>query len=246
MTERVLILGATSAIAHEVSRLYARNGAALALAARDADRLAANAADLRARGAAQVVEILFDAADFARHEAVIAEAWDALGGLDAALVAYGTLPDQEQVAADAALAVEAFTLNATSIVSVLTVLAGRFEAQGGGTIGVVSSVAGDRGRPSNYVYGAAKGAVSLFAQGLRARLSTAGVRVVTIKPGFVDTPMTAHVDKNPLFASPEAVGAMIYHAMRGNADVVYAPGFWRPIMAGVRAIPERVFKRMKL
>ncbi len=246
MTERVLILGATSAIAHEVARLYARNGAALALAARDAGKLAANAADLRARGAAQVVEILFDAADFARHEAVIAEASDALGGLDTALVAYGTLPDQEQVATDAALAVEAFTLNATSVVSVLTILAGRFEAQGRGTLGVVSSVAGDRGRPSNYVYGAAKGAVSLFTQGLRARLAKKGVRVVTIKPGFVDTPMTAHVDKNPLFASSEAVGAMIYHAMRGNADVVYAPGFWRPIMAGVRAIPERVFKRMKL
>lgn len=243
---RVLILGATSAIAHEVSRLYASGGAALALAARDPVKLAANAADLRARGASRVVEIAFDAADFDRHGPAVAEAWTALGGLDVALVAYGTLPDQERAAADADAAVEAFTLNATSVVSVLTHLAARFEAQGSGTIGVVSSVAGDRGRPSNYVYGAAKGAVSLFAQGLRARLSNRGVRVVTIKPGFVDTPMTADVDKNPLFASSEAVGRRIHRALGGSANVVYAPGFWRPVMLAVRAIPERVFKRMNI
>ena len=113
-------------------------------------------------------------------------------------------------------------------------------------LGVVSSVAGDRGRPSNYVYGAAKGAVSLFARGLRARLATAGVRVVTIKPGFVDTPMTAHVPKNPLFASPEAVGRPSMRARRAGATSSYAPGFWRPVMAGIRAIPERLFKRLNL
>ncbi|HEX8385080.1 MAG TPA: SDR family oxidoreductase [Rubricoccaceae bacterium] len=246
MPDRVLILGATSAIAHEVSRLYARAGASIVLAARDPEKLSANAADLRARGARSVVEVPFDAADFARHGPAVEEAWDAFGGLDVALVAYGTLPDQDHAAADADAAVEAFTLNATSVVSVLTHLAGRFEAQGSGAIGVVSSVAGDRGRPSNYVYGAAKGAVSLFAQGLRARLSKHGVRVVTIKPGFVDTPMTAHVDKNPLFASPEAVARQIHKALAGNANVVYTPGFWRPVMVGIRAIPERVFKKLNL
>ena len=246
MPTRVLILGATSAIAHETARLYARQGAALAVAARDAEKLAANAADLRARGASGVVEVAFDAADFDRHGAVVAEAWDALGGLDVALVAYGTLPDQETVATDAAAAVEAFRLNATSVVSLLTLLAVRFEAQRSGVIGVVSSVAGDRGRPSNYVYGAAKGAVSLFTQGLRGRLEKVGVRVVTIKPGFVDTPMTADVPKNPLFASPETVGRIVFEALEGRTDVVYAPGFWRPVMAAVRAVPERVFKRLNL
>ena len=246
MPERVLILGATSAIAHETARLYARNGAAIAVAARDAGKLAANAADLRARGATLVVEIPFDAADFAGHETAVAAAWDALGGLSVALVAYGTLPDQEAAATDAVLAVEAFTLNATSVVSLLTLLGVRFEAEGRGVIGVVSSVAGERGRASNYVYGAANGAVSLFAQGLRGRLAKTGVRVVTIKPGFVDTPMTAGVAKNALFATSEAVGAIVYHALQGTADVVYAPGFWRPIMAGVRAVPERLFKRLGL
>ena len=243
---RVLIVGATSAIARAVARRYARDGAALALAARDPEKLAAEAADVRARGAGRVVEVAFDATDFERHGPAVAEAWDALGGLDAALVAYGTLPDPEAVARDAGAAVEAFRLNATSVVSVMTHLAERFEAQGSGVIAVISSVAGDRGRPSNYVYGAAKGAVSLFAQGLRGRLRAAGVRVVTVKPGFVDTPMTADVPKNPLFAAPDAVGRAIHRAMTGGADVVYTPRFWRPVMAAVRAIPERLFKRLSL
>ena len=193
------------------------------------------------------MEVSFDAADFGRHGPAVAEAWEAFGGLDAALVAYGSLPDAETVAHDAEAAVEAFRLNATSVVSVLTHLAERFEAQGAGVVAVISSVAGDRGRPSNYVYGAAKGAVSLFAQGLRGRLRRSGVRVVTVKPGFVDTPMTADVPKNALFAEPDDVGRAIHRAMTGGgADVIYTPRFWRPIMAGIRAIPERVFKRLNL
>jgi short-subunit dehydrogenase len=246
MPHRVLIVGATSAIAVETARLYARGGARLALAARDAQKLAATAADLCARGAAEVVEIAFDAADIAAHQPMVDAATDALGGLDAALVAFGMLPDAATVHADPDLAVEAFRLNATCVISVLARLVDVFERQRAGTLAVISSVAGDRGRPSNYVYGAAKGAVSLFAQGLRGRLAPLGVRVVTVKPGFVDTPMTAHLPKNPLFASPARVGARIHAAMTRGADVVYTPGFWRPVMAGIRAIPERAFKRMKL
>lgn len=243
---RILVLGATSAIAHAAARSFARDNAQFVLAARDADKRAAVAADLRVHGAAETVEVTFDALDFSDHAAVVAQAWRAFDGLDVALLAWGTLPDASRVTTDADAAVEAFAVNATSVVSVLTLLANRFEAQGTGTIGIVSSVAGDRGRASNYVYGAAKGAVSLFAQGLRARLAGAGVRVVTIKPGFVDTPMTADLPKNPLFASPDAVGARIHAALTGRADVVYAPAFWRPVMAGVRAIPERLFKRLPL
>ena len=242
---RILILGATSAIAHATARRYARRGARLVLAARHPDKLAANAADLRALGAADVAEVVFDALAFERHAEVVAEAWAAFDGLDAALLAWGTLPDQAHVQADAPAAVEAFQTNATSVVSVLTLLANRFEAQGRGTLCVISSVAGDRGRPSNYVYGAAKGAVSLFTGGLRARLAPA-VAVVTVKPGFVDTPMTADVPKNPLFAAPEAVAEQIETAIGRGSDVVYAPGFWRPVMAGIRAVPERLFKRLRL
>ncbi len=246
MSERILILGATSAIAHAVARRVARRGGRLALAARDPAKLAANAADLRALGAAEVVEVAFDADDFGRHDAVVDEAWDALGGLDVALVAYGTLPDADAVATDADAAVRAFRLNATSVISVLTLLASRFEAQGDGVIAVLSSVAGDRGRASNSVYGAAKGAVALFAGGLRGRLADKGVAVVTVKPGFVDTPMTAGISKNALFADPDRVAQIIDRAIRRRADVVYAPGWWRPVMAGVRAVPERLFKRLPL
>ncbi len=248
---RVLILGATSAIAHATARRFARDGARLVLAARDAERLAANAADLRARGATAVETVAFDALAFDQHAGVVDAAWRAFDGLDGALVAWGTLPDPAVVTTDAAAAVEAFEANATSVISVLTRLAARFEAQRSGVIAVIGSVAGDRGRASNYVYGAAKGAVALFAGGLRGRLASAGVRVVTIKPGFVDTPMTADVPKNPLFADAAAVGGRIHAAMcaahggRGS-EVVYAPGFWRPVMAGIRAVPERLFKRLPL
>ena len=242
----VLIVGATSAIAHAVARRYAAGAAALFLAARDATKLAATADDLRARGAVRVETRVFEADDLDGHAALVEGVTAAFPHLDAALVAYGTLPDQAAVERDAGAVAAAFTTNATSVVALLTRLGEVFEAQGRGTLAVISSVAGDRGRPSNYVYGAAKGAVSLFAQGLRARLSKKGVRVVTVKPGFVDTPMTAHLPKNPLFASPEQVAAKIHRAMTRGADVVYAPGFWRPVMAAIRAIPERLFKRLNL
>ncbi|MCH8031625.1 MAG: SDR family NAD(P)-dependent oxidoreductase [Bacteroidetes bacterium] len=167
-------------------------------------------------------------------------------GLDYALLAYGMLPNQTEVASDADAAVDAFTTNATSVIALLTHLAGLFEKQGQGAIAVISSVAGDRGRPSNYVYGAAKGAISLFAQGLRARLAKHGVSVTTIKPGFVDTPMTADVPKNRLFADPADVGARIHKAMKKGQDVVYIPAFWRGVMGVIKAIPERVFKKLDL
>jgi decaprenylphospho-beta-D-erythro-pentofuranosid-2-ulose 2-reductase len=162
------------------------------------------------------------------------------------LIAHGTLPDQAQVQASVEGTLQAFTTNALSYISLLTLLAERLEQQRRGWIAVISSVAGDRGRGSNYVYGAAKGAVSLFTSGLRARLSKVGIAVVTIKPGFVDTPMTAHLKKNPLYVSPARVGKCIYTAMLKGEDVVYVPWFWRYIMLIIRLIPERVFKRLSL
>jgi short-subunit dehydrogenase len=242
----VLVVGATSAIAQAVARRYAADGAALLLAARNADRLDAVADDIRARGAGRVETHVFEADDLDAQPALVEAARAAFPRLDVALIAYGTLPDQPSVEHDADAVARSFNTNATSVIALMTRLGEAFEAQGHGTLAVISSVAGERGRPSNYVYGAAKGAVSLFAQGMRARLAEHGVRVVTIKPGFVDTPMTAHVPKNALFASPAKVGARIHRALEHGADVVYAPLFWRPVMAGVRAIPERIFKRMRL
>lgn len=144
------------------------------------------------------------------------------------------------------MAVEAIGVNFVSAASLLSHLANLMEKRRGGTIAVISSVAGDRGRQSNYVYGAAKAGLSAFASGLRNRLQKSGVSVVTIKPGFVDTPMTAHVKKGPLFATPEAVARGIVKAIDRRKDVVYVPGFWRPIMWLIRSIPERIFKRLSL
>jgi short-subunit dehydrogenase len=243
---KVLIVGATSAIAQEVAKCYAQEKAALCLVGRNADKLGAIAADLKVRGAVQVETLIADLDDLDRHAEVVAAALARLSGIEAALIAHGTLGDQRRSEADVQEMLREFTTNGLSYLSLITLLANHFEAQRRGTLAVISSVAGERGRGSNYVYGAAKGAVSLFTQGVRNRLSKAGVAVVTIKPGFVDTPMTAALKKNPLYASASAVGKRIHAAMRKGEDVVYVPAFWMLIMGLIRNIPERIFKRLKL
>jgi decaprenylphospho-beta-D-erythro-pentofuranosid-2-ulose 2-reductase len=243
---RILIVGATSAIAEATARLFAADGNRLCLAARKVARLTAIAEDLRIRGATQVETVALDANDFSQHNPVLSHAVQAMGGLDTVLIAHGTLPDQQACQASVGATLEAFTTNALSVIALLTLVANRFEQQGSGTIAVISSVAGDRGRQSNYVYGAAKGAVSTFTQGLRNRLARTGVMVVTIKPGFVDTPMTAAFKKGPLWATPEAVARRIHRAMAKGEDVVYTPWFWRWIMAIIKVVPESIFKRARL
>jgi short-subunit dehydrogenase len=173
-------------------------------------------------------------------------AFAAFGGLDVALIAHGTLPDQSRCQERVADTLAALAVNFTATIALLTPLASRFEAQRQGCIAVITSVAGDRGRQSNYVYGAAKGGVEIFLQGLRNRLHRCGVAVVTLKPGFVDTPMTAAIPKNPLFASPRRVGRAIHRAIEARRDVVYIPWFWRPIMFLITSLPEAVFKRLRL
>ncbi|HEX5036040.1 MAG TPA: SDR family oxidoreductase [bacterium] len=243
--KKILIVGATSAIARETARCFAAEKDALFLVARDAAKLEATADDLKARGAERVETFEMDANDFDRHGLILHEAEEILGGLDVVFIAHGTLPDQKACEASFEKTREELSTNFLSIVSLVTLAANDFEKKGTGTIAVVTSVAGDRGRPSNYIYGAAKGATSLFLSGLRARLFKSNVAVVDIRPGFVDTPMTASIKKNPLFASPEAVGRGIYKAILKKKDVVYLPGFWCLIMTAIRMIPERIFKRLR-
>ena len=243
---KVLIFGATSAIAHETAKRFARDGAELCLVGRNEDRLHANSRDLLARGAQRTETIAADLSDLDQHAKLVADAWQVLGGVDAVLLAHGTLGDQGASQADAEEAVRQFTTNATSYVSLLTLLANRMEPQRQGCIAVISSVAGERGRSSNYVYGSAKSAVTQFTSGLRGRLAKSGIAVVTIKPGVVDTPMTAHMRKGPLTARADAVGHRIYESMLKGRDVVYTPWYWGPIMFAIRHIPEPVFKRMKM
>jgi short-subunit dehydrogenase len=243
---RVLVIGATSAIAAETARAYAAYGARLFVTGRNPDRLQAVAADLRVRGAGAVETAVLDVTDHRRCEEVVEAAWAAFGGLDVALVAHGVLPDQARCQASAAEALASLEVNFLSAVALLTPLANRFEAARGGCLAVITSVAGDRGRQSNYVYGAAKGGLDRFLEGLRNRLYHAGVAVVTLKPGFVDTPMTAGLRQGPLFASARRAGRAVHRAIERRRDVAYIPWFWRPIMAIIRALPERLFKRLRL
>lgn len=246
MSERLLLIGSTSAIANALARRYAERGADLFLVARNADALAAQAADLRVRGAAGVATSVLDVNDVAQHPAMFEAAFAHAAGFDAVLVAHGVLPDQKACQHSVEEALATFDTNARSTIALLTVLAERFETQGAGAIGVITSPAGDRGRASNYVYGAAKAAVTTFAAGMRHRLHSSGVRVVTISPGFVDTPMTASFRKGVLWATPETVARDIDRALRAGFGTIYTPWFWRLIMALIRAVPERLFVRTRL
>jgi decaprenylphospho-beta-D-erythro-pentofuranosid-2-ulose 2-reductase len=247
MTRRILIVGATSGIAQAVARRYAQQGARLFLVARDSIKVEAVAADLRARGAAVVDVFVMDVNDTDRLTVMQQTAWQALGQVEYALVAHGTLPDAVRARTDVAYLVREFRTNAESVVACLALLAHCFQAQGSGVLAVIGSVAGDRGRASNYAYGAAKAAVHAFASGLRAQLFRHGVHVLTIKPGFVATQMTAHLDLPArLTAQPDTVAARIEAALETRRNVVYTPGFWWLVMAIIRLLPEALFKRLNL
>lgn len=246
MKRKLFIFGATSAIAEATARLFAADGGSFFLVARDPDKLRVSAEDLRFRGAAQVMTARADALDFDRHQTLIDEASAALNGLDTVLIAHGSLPDQKGCEQSFDQVRREFEINTMTVLSLLTHAANKLEGQGFGTLCVISSVAGDRGRQSNYVYGAAKGAVSIFLQGLRNRLHSSGVQVLTVKPGFVDTPMTASFTKNRLWVPPDQVARGIYKAVMNRKDIVYLPWFWSPVMWVIRRLPENIFKRLRL
>ena len=247
--KRVVIFGATSAIAEQVARQLVSQGASLICVGRNKDKLTAITDDLKVRASSdQIIEpVVADLTDSSSHEEIINKSQQALGELDAVLIAHGTLPNQKNCERNLQLTLEELDTNGISVISLLTLLANYFESKNKGVIGVISSVAGDRGRQSNYVYGAAKGMVTLFTQGLRNRLSKKNVDVVTIKPGFVDTPMTAEFEKaGLLWAQPESVAKGIIKAMQKGKSEVYLPWFWRPIMLIIKHIPEFIFKRLSL
>lgn len=247
MNHNILIVGATSGIAEAVARRYAAQGARLFLVARNGEKLQAISTDLAARGAKDVQTFLMDANDSALIPQMVDAAWKAFGTIDAALVAHGTLPDQLRTETEIAYAVAEFRTNAESVIACLVGLAQRFEPQGKGVIAVIGSVAGDRGRASNYLYGAAKAAIDTFASGLRARLFKSGVHVLTIKPGFVATSMTANLNlPERLTATPESVAQDIQRAIAKRRDVLYTPWFWSWIMLIIRWIPAIIFNRLKL
>jgi decaprenylphospho-beta-D-erythro-pentofuranosid-2-ulose 2-reductase len=240
--KRILIIGATSSIAEHCARIWAARGDALHLVARNEQHVQVIASDLKVRGASEVTTYVTDLNDMDKHEELLGVADDALEGVDIVLVAHGTLSNQKLCEKSVSETLAEIQTNALSTISLLTIIANRFEAKKRGTICVISSVAGDRGRSSNYVYGSAKAMVTAFTSGLRQRLYKSNVSVVTIKPGFVDTPMTSEFKKGLLWAKPSAVALTIVAAINNRKDEVYAPAFWRLFMIVISLIPARFFK----
>lgn len=239
-----LIIGATSAIALETAKILASRGFALQLLGRNAARLDAIRADLTTRYGIEVTTLATAFDRTAELEKSLKELLDKQP--DIAIMAQGSLGDHAECISDSTKTLNVLETNFIVPALILTTLGNYFETRRGGTLAVIGSVAGDRGRGSNYVYGSAKGALALFVSGLRNRLHKFGVQVLTIKPGFVDTPMTSHLKKGPLFAKPNTVARGIIRAIDRRKDVVYVPGFWRGIMLIIRNIPEFLFKRLSL
>lgn len=244
--KNIVIIGATSSIAHQTALLFAKEGASFVLAGRNQNRLASCAGDLQSRGAKSVFTIIMDATNPTGYEQIFQQSISLLGEIDLLYVAHGSLTDQDRANNDTLYALEELTVNFNSAVGYILTFAGYFEQKKSGTIALLSSVAGERGRAGNYIYGAAKGGLSIFLQGLRNRLSKSNVNVLTIKPGFVDTPMTADIPHNVLFAKPELIAKNIYTAIIHGKDVVYLPWFWLWIMLIIRSIPERIFKKLSI
>jgi decaprenylphospho-beta-D-erythro-pentofuranosid-2-ulose 2-reductase len=244
--KRILIVGATSAMALACARRWAESGTRFFLVARNAERLTQIAGDLAVRGA-DAESYTLDVDDVGAHAAMLQAAAKSLGGFDIVLIAHGTLPDQQACQQSVEQTLAQIQTNGLSTIALLTSIAGFMESQRHGSIAVISSVAGDRGRPSNYVYGAAKAMVSAFCEGLRGRLFKVGVHVLLIKPGFVATPMTAGLNlPKVLTASPEQVARDIDNALGKKSDVLYTAWYWRWIMLVIKAIPAAVFKKLSL
>jgi len=242
--QTVVVLGATSAIAQAYARRRAGANKFVLLARRE-ERLAAVAADLIARGAAAADSVIMDLSAIDEIERTVAMIHARFGPAQEIVIAYGTLGEQATLERDLGAARTALDVNFTSAALWLLAFLKRREAASPLTCVVIGSVAGDRGRRTNFIYGAAKGALDIFVQGVAHAYAGTPVRFVMVKPGFVDTPMTAAFKKGPLWASPHAVAHGIYHAIEAKRDVAYVPWFWRYIMLIVRNVPERVFKTLK-
>jgi decaprenylphospho-beta-D-erythro-pentofuranosid-2-ulose 2-reductase len=244
--QSVLVLGGTSEIAlatvRELPRARLRR---VVLAGRPGAGLDGAAVALAADGVAGVTTAAFDATDTAAHDAFVNTAFDG-GDFDIVLLAFGVLGDQAEAEADPDTAVQIATTNYTGAVSVSLRVATRLRQQGHGVLVVLSSVAGDRGRRSNYVYGSTKAGLDTFAQGLGDALHGSGARVLVVRPGFVRTRMTQGLPEAPMTVDPQDVARIIVAALRKGRETVYAPGPLRFVMAGLKSLPRPVFRRLPI
>jgi decaprenylphospho-beta-D-erythro-pentofuranosid-2-ulose 2-reductase len=244
--QTILIIGASSAIAKALARIYAGQHKRLYLLARNAAALEEQKNDLMVRGAESVDYAVLDVNDFALHQPTVTQVVETLRTIDLVLICHGTLPDHPRAEHDFGQIQSEFNTNALSVISLLTVLSRQMIDQGHGCLAVITSVAGDRGRQSNYIYGAAKSAVSHYLAGLRGSLLPHHVHVIDIKPGFVDTPMTQNFKKGVLWTQPDAVAKSIVRGISAGRNTIYVPAFWRFVMLIIGSIPEALFKRLKL
>ena len=239
----VLLIGATSEIASAVAEIYAKAGANLFLTGRNPEALENLQKHLGVLGASAVQTGALDLNKLDSHDALLQNAKLALGNIDIIFIAPGILP-ADDFSLDEQL--EAFSTNCNATLALAEKSGNLLAEQGKGSLSVISSVAGDRGRQSNYWYGAAKGAVTIFCEGLMNRLYKSGVSVTVIKPGFIDTAMTENFEKGPLWAKPHDIAPLITRAIEKRKFVAYTPGFWWFIMFIIRNIPNFIFKRMSL
>ena len=240
-----LILGASSAIARAFARQAAVSGADIILAGRDLADLARTAADIRISTGRNVTVAQFDALDRATHEALVAQCAALPGVINVALL-FGIMPNQASMDADVGQALACIDTGFAGAVAILQALAPELEKRRNGVIVGFGSVAGDRGWLKNYIYGATKAGLHTYLAGLRNRLGRSDVHVLTVKPGFVDTSMTFGLPGMFLVASPEAVARACLLAAAKRRDVIYVPGFWWLIMTIIKAVPERIFKRLSI
>ncbi len=245
--ETIAVLGATSAMARALADEFAGAGNTVVLAARDEEEAETIAADIRTRCGVDAIPLLLEAEDFESHEGFVAQCVEAgNGGLGGVVLCYGFMDEQEHAQAAFDIARRTIDVNLTSAVSLLEKFAAYFEERGSGFIAAISSVAGDRGRQSNYIYGASKAGLSAYLEGLRNRLYHRGVHVTTIKPGFVDTKMTFGLPGLFLVASPQQAAKAMCAAIVKRKNTVYVPWFWRYIMLIIRHVPDWQFKKMKM
>ncbi len=245
-SKRILVLGATSGIAEATMRHLVSPGSQFCLVGRNAAKLAAVASDLRTRGATEAFTYVADLDRIDGHIAMLESAVHQLGAIDLAFLAHGVLGDQLSAQSDYDEVERVFHTNFLSAASLITWLANYFEQQHSGTLAVISSVAGERGRSNLYVYGASKAALTAFLSGVRNRIDRSGAHVLTIKPGTIATAMTAHMKPSRLTATADAAGKGIAVAIHARKDVAYIPGFWAVIMFIIRAIPEGIFKKTNI
>ncbi|MGQ9819182.1 MAG: SDR family NAD(P)-dependent oxidoreductase [Candidatus Kapaibacteriales bacterium] len=243
--KKICIFGATSAIAQSLIHYLEGSDVSFVLFGRDLDKLEIVKRDILARSEAKVFVEKFEAKDFNMHIAYVEKAESLLGGLDLSIIAYGWLPDNKKLESCPELIIENFLVNSYSIISIASIIANLFEKKGQGTLAVITSVAGDRGRRTNYFYGSAKSSLDVFLEGLRHRFTKTNVSVITIKPGIVDTPMTSNLSKNILFSSPETVAKDIFEAIIHNRPVIYSPFYWKYLMFIIKLLPRPLFNQLK-